>query len=326
MISLRALQSRSLVDKEPERGRLSYVLITPARNEEAFIEQTIASVLKQTILPKRWVIVSDGSTDGTEGLVGRYSQSNSWIHLLRMPQRPERHFGGKAACFNAGYKQLGELDFDLIGNLDADITFERDYMEFLLDAFAAAPSLGVAGTPYAEDHKNPHNHTYSHQYAQLEHVSGACQLFRRACFEEVGGYLPIKGGAVDWVAVTTARMMGWKTQTFLGKVCHHHRPLGTGTDGSLMVRFRYGEKAYAVGGHPFWEFSRAVFQFRQKPLILGSLFFLAGYLWALASRRERSISKDLIAFHRTEQMMRLRQVLFRRRPGKSPLDAPLSAL
>ena len=69
---------------------------------------------------------------------------------------------------------------------------------------------------------------YDYRFTNIEHVSGACQLFRRACFEEIGGYFPIKGGGIDWTAVTTARMIGWQTRTFTDKTCLHHRPMGTG--------------------------------------------------------------------------------------------------
>src|SRR6267154_4050012 len=216
--------------------KLKYILITPARNEEELIGNTILSVVAQTIKPLRWVIVSDGSTDKTDEIVKKHAAEHDWIELLRMPDHRGRQFGGKANCFTAGYERLKHLEFDVIGNLDADITFEPDYFEFLLDKFAAQPGLGVAGTPYVENANEAHGH-YAHQFAQLEHVSGACQLFTRKCFQAVGGYIPIKGGAIDWIAVTTARMKGWHTQTFLEKSCFHHRKLGTGTDSKLMVRF-----------------------------------------------------------------------------------------
>src|SRR5712691_5562273 len=219
---------------------MTYTLITPARNEAAFIEGTIKSVIAQTCRPARWIIVSDGSTDGTDEIVQRYAAAHSWIELLRMPERRDRQFAAKAHAFNAGFARLKGLAFDIIGNLDADITFDPDYIEFLLARFVADPRLGVAGTPFVEDASQKHRHTYAHRFAQLEHVSGACQLFRRQCFEQVGGYVPIKGGAIDWIAVTTARMKSWKTRTFLEKTCFHHRKIGTGSDSQLMAHFRYG--------------------------------------------------------------------------------------
>lgn len=290
---------------------MKYVLITPARNEEACLENTIRAVVAQTVRPSRWVIVSDGSTDQTDAIVQHYAAQHSWIEWLRMPEHADRQFAAKAKCFNAGYERVRHSAYDVIGNLDADITFEPDYFEFLLNQFRAHPRLGVAGTPFVEDHARRDQHTYDHRFAHLEHVSGACQLFRRECFDAVGGYVPVKGGAIDWIAVTTARMKGWQTRTFLEKTCLHHRQLGTGTDRPLMVRFRYGQKAYYVGGHPLWELLRGVFQMREAPVVVGGVCFIAGYLTALVTRLPRPVTAELIAFHRSEQMARLRRLFGR---------------
>ena len=113
----------------------TYVLVTPARNEAAFIEGVIASVIRQTLRPVKWVIVSDGSTDGTDEIVRRHVADHNWIELLRMPERTERNFAGKVTAFNAGFEKVKNLHFDIIGNLDADITFDADYFEFLMGKF-----------------------------------------------------------------------------------------------------------------------------------------------------------------------------------------------
>jgi len=290
---------------------LSYVLITPARNERDLIEGAIRSVIAQTHLPSKWVIVSDGSTDGTDEIVARFAKKHTWIESLRMPEHRDRSFASKAVCFNAGYDHLKSTNFDLIGNLDADITFGQDYYEFLVGKFAELPRLGVAGTPFVQDANQPQNHTYAHQFADLQHVSGACQMFRRRCFEEVGGYTPIKGGGIDWVAVTTARMKGWETRTFLEKTCFHHRKMGTANRNPLMARFRHGQEDYYVGGHLLWQLLRGIFQMKTKPLVLGGLFLILGYFWAMARRVRRPVSAELVSFHRAEQMARLRKLLLR---------------
>jgi len=297
--------------------RLRLALITPARNEEKLIEATIRSVTAQTLPPIKWVIVSDGSMDRTDDIVKEYASKFAWIELLRRPEHQDRQFAAKAHAFNAGWARVKDLDCDVVGNLDADITFEPDYLEFLLGKFAADPKLGVAGTPFSEDASDRGKHTYAHQFANTQHVSGACQLFRRECFLEVGGYIPVKGGAIDWIAVTTARMKGWKTRTFVEKTSFHHRELGTGNDHSLGVRYKYGQKAYYVGGHPLWETMRGFFQMRESPLILGGLNFLRGYYAAMLSRMERPVSPELIAFHQGEQLGRLKRILtpWKKRPA-----------
>jgi glycosyltransferase involved in cell wall biosynthesis len=299
----------------------TFVLITPARNEEALIEATIQSVAAQTVKPAKWIIVSDGSTDRTDEIVKQYAARHDWIELLRMPEHRDRQFAAKANCFNAGYARLKGLDYDIVGNLDADITFDPDYFAFLMEKFATIPELGVAGTPFVEDQEHQDKHTYSHRFAQVNHVSGACQLFRRQCFEQIGGYVPIKGGAIDWIAVTTARMKGWQTRTFLEKSSFHHRQLGTGNDTALMVRFRYGQKAYYVGGHPLWETLRGFFQMRESPFLVGGLWFIGGYWWAGVTRMERPVSRELMAFHRHEQMARLRRLFRRPAPATSKIGS-----
>jgi len=281
----------------------TYVLITPARNEAQFIELTIRSVLSQTVLPLKWLIVSDGSTDGTDEIVSEYASNHPWIELVRMPERRERHFAGKVYAFNAGYARVKELSYEVIGNLDGDITFDQDYLAFLLRKFADNPRLGVGGTPYEE-----RNTQYDYRFVSIEHVPGACQLFRRKCFEEIGGYAPVKGGTIDSIAVMTARMKGWETRAFTDKLCRHHRESGTAQGGALTARFRRGAKGYAVGNHPVWELFRAVYQMTRRPYIVGGLALLFGYVWSPIRRPERPVSLELVAFQRQEQMQRLRQL------------------
>jgi glycosyltransferase involved in cell wall biosynthesis len=291
-----------------------YALITPARNEEAYIAGTIRSVVAQSVRPQRWIIVSDGSTDRTDEIVKEFARAHDWIELLRLPERADRQFAAKANCFNAGYARLRDTDYDFVGNLDADISFAPDYFEFLLTQFATFPALGVAGTPFIEDHAQPGKHSYAHGLASLEHVSGACQIFRRNCFEAVGGYVPVKGGAIDWIAVTTARMKGWQTRTFTEKVCLHHRTLGTGNNRAALVPFHYGRKAYYVGGHPAWALLRGTFQMRNRPWIVGGLLFQLGFFWALVTRTRVVVSPELKTFHRGEQLRRLKALFSFTRP------------
>ena len=280
----------------------SYVLITPARNEEVNVERLIQSVMSQTVLPAKWVIVSDGSTDRTDEIVQQFLKENAWIELLRMPEHRDRHFAAKVNCFNAGFKKVKDIKYDIIGNLDADISFEEDYFEFLLNKFADIPELGVAGTPFVEGSSH-----YDYRFTNIEHVSGACQLFRRGCFEEIGGYIPIKSGGIDWTAVTTARMKGWKTRTFTEKTCFHHRKIGTGNTNQLGSWLRHGRKDYYLGGHPLWQIFRSLYQMKHKPYILGGGLLFFGYIWAFLNRVERPVSRELMMFHRGEQMQRLKK-------------------
>ena len=282
----------------------SYVLITPARNEARSIEQTIKSVIAQTVLPLRWVIVSDGSTDGTDDIIKKYVSGHPWMRLIRMPERPERHFAGKVYAFNAGHAAVGDLSYEVVCSLDGDISFDRDYFEFLLAKLTLDSSLGLVGTPFKEESAE----IYDYRFVNIEHVSGACQVFRRECFDAIGGYLAVKGGAIDNIAVITARMKGWKTRTFIDKICLHHRQMGTAERSTWKARFKFGAKDYAIGNHPLWELFRAAYQMTKKPVIVGGAALGAGYLWACLRRAERPVSSELMTFHRREQMQRLKKL------------------
>jgi poly-beta-1,6-N-acetyl-D-glucosamine synthase len=279
----------------------AYVLITPARNEAQFIELTLRSMIAQTALPLRWVIVSDGSTDGTDEIVRKYAANHPWIVLLRMPERADRHFAGKVHAFNAGYEQVKDLRFDIVGNLDGDTSFEPDHFEFLIGRMADNPQLGVAGAPFREG-----NSQYDYRYSNIENVWGGCQLFRRACFEGIGGYMPLKGGCIDHVAVISARMRGWETRTFTERVCAHHRPMGTALQGALRAKFKLGVKDYSVGNHPLWQLSRSLYQMTRSPFVVGGLMLGAGYLSSFLKRRRTAVPDEIVKFVRREQMQRLR--------------------
>jgi len=281
---------------------LRYVLITPARNEAAFIEETIRSVIAQTVLPLRWVIVSDGSMDRTDEIVNGYVAHYPWIELLRTPDREERHFAGKVYAFNAGYARINDLDYDIVGCLDADISFDEAYFAFLLDKFVENPLLGVAGTPFREGQEG-----YDYRFTSIEHVSGACQLFRQDCFEAIGGYIPLKVGGIDLVAVTTARMKGWQTRTFAEKASVHHKKTQSGKHSSLREIFKSGYHDYLMGGHPIWQIFRSIYQMKRSPVLVGGTVLLAGYSWAMLTWAEKPVPLELIEFRRKEQMCRLKR-------------------
>jgi len=281
-----------------------YVLITPARNEARFIGSTIEAVIAQTARPLKWVIVSDGSVDATDDIVARYAREHDWIELIRMPPRRDRHFAGKVHAFNAGCAAVANLGYEVIGNLDADVTFSPAHFRGLLQEFANNPSLGVAGAPFKEG-----SFQYDYRFSNIENVWGGCQLFRRRCFEEIGGYLPLQRGCIDHVAVVSARMKGWKTRTFGESVCVHHRVMGTAQQSGLKARFQTGIKDYTVGNHPVWELFRAAYQTTQPPLVFGGLALLSGYASASMRREPVPVSAELVEFTRREQMQRLRRFL-----------------
>ena len=281
---------------------MKYVLITPAHNEERFITKTLDSMAAQTLLPERWIIVNDGSTDKTADIAADYAQRFPWIQLVHRSPRLDRHFGAKVHAFNAGLERVGSTDFDVIGNLDADISFDPDYLEFLMNKFANDPTLGVAGTPFLENGYDSARDSFEGE----NHVAGGCQLFRRRCFEDVGGYTPNPAGGIDWIAVATARMKGWRTRSFPERRFHHYRPLGTAGKSGMAAIFSYGEKDYYLGGSPLWQLFRAAYRTTKRPL--DGLALLVGYCWAAIRRVKRPVTRELMRFHRREQMNKLKLI------------------
>jgi poly-beta-1,6-N-acetyl-D-glucosamine synthase len=290
-------------------GLPTYVIVTPARNEAQYIELTIKSVLAQTVRPLKWVIVSDGSTDGMDDIVSRYAAEYPWIELQRMPERRERHFAGKVHAFNAGYARMTGMQYEVIVNLDADISFEKDYFSFLLQRLAEDPLLGLVGGRLVDAASN--QDCYDYNYTGIEHVSGACQVFRRDCFEAIGGYRPMKAGGIDLVAVLSTRAKGWRTRTFAEKAYLHYRPMSAAHANGLRERLHTGYKDYLLGSHPWWEVFRSLYQMQKWPYLLGGISIFLGYFWMYLRRAERTIPEELIEFRRKEQMQRLR-VAFRR--------------
>ena len=285
---------------------MNYILITAARNESAFIERTLQSVVAQTRPPERWVIVDDGSTDQTPEIVSRYAVRYPWIELVRRPQRVDRSFAGKAHAVSAGLERVRGLDFEVMGNLDADVSFEPDYLAFVTEKFVSDPKLGVAGTPFTE--VGGYDSTRD-SFEGANFVAGPCQLFRMTCWQDIGGYVANKAGGVDWIAVMTARMKGWTVRAFPEKRFHHHRSMGTAQRGRLASAFSYGEKDYYLGGSPLWQLFRGTYRMAKRPYAFGGLALLAGYFSAMLRRMPRVVSPELMRFHRRDQITKLRAIM-----------------
>lgn len=283
----------------------AFVLITPARNEEKYIEKLIHSVISQKLKPAKWVIVNDGSTDATASIVSKYLQEYEWIELLNLSSPRDRSFAAKVSAVNAGLERVKCLEYEVIGNLDSDVSFDPDYFEFLMTKFQDDPSLGVAGTIFREEGYSSGEDSFEGQ----NHVAGGCQLFRRLCFKDIGGYIPNRAGGIDWIAVTTARMKGWKTRSFREKYFFHYRSLGTAERSLLASAYSYGQKDYFLGGHPLWEVFRVAYRMTKKPYVLGGIALFLGYASAFLRRIERPVSDELMRFHRGEQLKKLKAIL-----------------
>ena len=281
--------------------RETYVLVTAARNEAAYIEKTIEAVLGQTRRPLRWVIVSDGSDDGTDEIVSAYASGHPEILFMRRESSGVRGVESKVEALRSACSHLPD-QYDYWGNLDADVTFEPDYFERLLERFRSEPRLGIAGGLVWEKVGG----RFEPQLMSEGGVAGAVQLFRRECFEAVGGgYLPMPHGGEDAAAEIMARAAGWEVKTIRSLPVLHHRRVGGGTGRVLVSRFRQGRMDRSLGYHPLFEGAKCVFRTLERPYFLGSLFRAAGYLWAMLRREPILLPEEAAAYVRAEQLKRL---------------------
>ena len=302
--------STSIAVQDASQSRLHrHVLMTSAYNEEATIARVIESVLAQTLRPELWVVVSDGSSDGTDEIIQKYAAHHKFIRYLRMTRDPGRSFGSKVLALHSASRILEEIPAEFIGNLDADVTIEPTYFEELIAQFDGRPRLGIAGGFVLEDSGSGFKSRLTNREYSVAH---AAQLVRRECYKEIGGYAVLEYGGEDWHAQTSARMRGWQARAFPDLKIFHHRHTGEG-DNLLRHKFRQGRMDYAFGSDPVFEVLKCLGRLPEKPLVLGGLTRIAGFAWAAARRDSRPVSNEFIAFLRREQRGKMKSLL----PGAS---------
>jgi len=282
-------------------GEESYALLTAARNEEAYIERTIRSVISQTLVPERWVIASDRSSDRTEEIVSEYARHHDFIKLLRVEGDDRRNFRSKINALQSAYARLKGLRYSFLGILDADVTFEADYFRKVLLAFGQDPKLGIAGGVIVD----VQNGRSIKRVTSRDHVPGAIQLFRRECYEAIGGYIRVKVGIEDAVAAVMARRAGWKVESFPEMKVLHHRRTGTAGHSIFHARFLKGEEDYLLGYHPVFELAKYLYRVIEPPYLVGSLLCISGYFWSVLRGEERPVSEDFVRYLRNEQINKL---------------------
>jgi poly-beta-1,6-N-acetyl-D-glucosamine synthase len=278
-----------------------YVLITAAYNEETHIERTLESVIAQTLLPRRWVIVSDGSTDRTDNIVRDYASRFDVIRFIRRERENHQGFASKVFALRAGRQFLAGDDYEFIGHLDADVSFGASYFHDLLARFHAAAALGIAGGFICEE---SNGEFVSRPANSARSVPGAVQMFRRQCYEAIGEILPIEYGGEDWYAEVAARMKGWHVEAFPELQVYHHRRTGTAR-GLLRSWYRQGLMDFSLGSHPLFEIAKLLRRVPARPLVLGALARLCGFVSAYLRGNRRMVSREFQEFLRKDEMARL---------------------
>jgi glycosyltransferase involved in cell wall biosynthesis len=291
-----------------------YALITPARNEGRHIGRLIRCVVAQTVRPVKWVIVSDGSTDDTEEIVRSHQRHDPFIDLVRKESGEGRDFRSKVGAVELGLSRLRELDYRFIGNLDADASFEPDYYETVLGHFHRDPQLGIAAGATVDVMDGARRPTLS----SGDSVGGIAQFFRRECWEDIGGYRPLKLGGEDSAAEIMARMKGWKVRKLPGLEVRHHRQMGTGSWGGWNRRFYQGRHFYSLGHHPLFFALKCLYRLGERPYVAGSVLLWAGYAYGFFKKERARTPPELVQFLQAEQMKKLSSlVLIRNRQKPS---------
>jgi glycosyltransferase involved in cell wall biosynthesis len=284
--------------------------MTSAYNEADFIEETLGSVARQTVAPVRYVVVSDGSTDETDAIARRYAERFDFIEFHRVESEGERNFARKVRALRLACEKLAPLDFDFIGSLDADVSFEPDYFTRLIAKFATRPKLGIASGDIIEFIGGKRRPRINSPHS----APGAIQLFRREVFDAIGGYPMLKTGGIDAAAQIAARMKGWETQSFRDLPVLHHRRTGSGAGGALRSAYRNGRKEYFLGHHPLYMAVKCVRRASERPWIARSVVYGAGYIAAMCGGEKRELPAEFLEHFKQEQFDRLRSML---RPWRS---------
>jgi glycosyltransferase involved in cell wall biosynthesis len=286
---------------------MAYVLITPARDEETHIARTAQAMALQTAPPIRWVVVDDHSTDDTALAAEHCSRALPWMRLVRLTddQTSTRNFGSKAQAFQTGANMVAQWPYRYIGNLDADITVEHDYFQRLLAEFAADPNLGVAGgivESWTVDR-------YVSQDVASDSVAGAVQMFRRECFEELGGYLALAEGGIDAAAEIMARMNGWTVRTFRHLRVLEHRRTGSANARPLRAKWREGRRLHSLGYGFCFFVLRCLYRMKERPRVIGSAAMLVGYLQRALAGEPTLLPPNVVSYLRQEQRSKIRQLM-----------------
>ena len=275
-----------------------YCIITPVRNEEEFISKTVESVVAQTYLPQEWIIVDDGSTDNTPAIIQQYAQQYPWITALRREDRGFRSTGGGIDGFLYGYDHLRSKDWEYLVNLDGDLSFARDYFENCFFRFQQNPKLGIGGgTIY-----NKIGESFQVENVAQFHVRGATKIYRRACWDALGGMY--RGLGWDTVDEVTANMRGWQTMSFPELSLTHYRVTGT-AGGKWWGLVKDGHADYIVGYHPLFFAAKFIRRVFKPPFVLGAVGLSIGFLRGYWNGLPRVENREFVTYVRRQQLRRL---------------------
>lgn len=275
------------------RNHPRYVVISPVKDEERYVESTLRSIVAQTVRPLRWVIVDDGSTDRTPELVQQYAHEHSWIQVLRRETKAARQPGSLVMhAFYHGLEAAKDLPFDFVVKLDCDVELTADYFERILERFQLDPRLGIASGVYLEVGPAGWEPIPMPSY----HACGASKVMRAQCFEEIGGFVCERGW--DTVDEIRAQVRGWTTRHFEDLQFRHLKVEGSGI-GDVRTNVMHGEVYYVTGGGPLFLLIKVLHRMvTGTPLLVGGLALLWGYLRLRLANREMLLNATEARYYR----------------------------
>lgn len=288
-----------------KKREISHIVITPVRNEEKNIEYTINSMVSQTIKPVQWIIVDDGSSDNTYNLILKYTEKCKWITPIRKSTKLTENMGTGSVpkAFLYGMKYAKYNDYDFIVKLDGDLSFNDDYFERIINEFKINPKLGIASGGCYEYKRDG---MLILEKVPKFHTRGASKVYRRECFEIIGGVIPHVGW--DTIDEIKAWMHGWETMNFPEIKMIHYRKTGS-RGGILRGKIRAGYSAYYIGYHPIYMILRSLYWFTQKPFIICGLAMLLSYMKCIIYSCDQIQNKKLKKFIKQEQ---IKKILFQK--------------
>ncbi len=277
----------------------SYIIISPVRNEENFIEETIKSVLDQTVRPVEYILVNDGSTDRTEDIINKYVKKYNWIKTIKRPPANHNPGAGVVKAFYEGFNNLSYNNWEFIVKLDGDLKFDKNYFESLLDRFKYNPKLGMAS-----------GKTFQYRRNRLvidkmpdDHVRGAAKMYRRECWEGIGGLQKVLGW--DTIDELKAQVLGWETKSFRDLVLVHFKPIGHKQKNIMKREIKAGERQHYLGYLPVFAIIRGLYRMFQKPFFVAGLLNIIGFLHAYINNKSQLEDRSLILYLRFKQKQRL---------------------